>query len=237
MKYALLLLLLFWFPSVSHAAISFDSQANGSSGTNSASWTHTMGTGAGGVLVVDIVTNGTITAVTYNGVSLTQVTGASNPTGNFYTYYLDSPSTGANTVSVTTSGGSVVTGSSVSYLGAKAGIDNSTLYTGCGTTLPCTVSLTPVAAYSWVVGLFYFNTVTVTSGNANTTIRGQNGSGGLQIGTADTNGYVSGATTMSFTDASAVSANTVAAISLAPISPPVKNTVYTIITSWITWIF
>lgn len=146
-------------------SIAFDAQSKDSatflSGT-SFSWSHTC-TGSDRYLVVAIMSynqQGTITAPTYNGVSMTLIQSTNIPTNvnNFWMYGLVAPDTGTNTISFSFS-------ISNSFVSAVA-----TSYTGVDQTTPIDVSviqnLTPstTSAYvpsitttvdnTWVVGSF-----------------------------------------------------------------------------------
>jgi hypothetical protein len=105
-------------------AIAFDttSKAAGDN-VSSLSWSHTC-TGSDRVLFVSYhshkVNNRTVSSITYNGVGLTQVSGAQAQNGTRYVdvWYLINPASGSNTVLVTLSGGELNCGAlASSYTG------------------------------------------------------------------------------------------------------------------------
>ncbi len=143
------------------AAIAFDAVAS-TSATNAATvtWSHTVGSAS--ILVVGLATEDTsttslnVTAVTYNGVALTAVSGSTATAGSStldrsQLFYLLNPPAGAHTVSVTF-GGAVnnVAAGSVSLNGTSgaptaAGINTAT----SGTAISASVSV--ATANSWLV--------------------------------------------------------------------------------------
>ncbi|HVW20222.1 MAG TPA: immunoglobulin domain-containing protein [Opitutaceae bacterium] len=145
-------------------AIAFDSAVS-KSGTNasSASWSHTVGSGANTVLVVGLALEDTsstvlnVSSITYNGVAMSAVpssavTAGSSTLDRTVLYYLLNPPAGAHTVSVTF-GGAVngVSAGSISLSGvaqsapAAAGVNSST----SAKTLSASASV--ATAGSWVV--------------------------------------------------------------------------------------
>src|SRR5450756_66398 len=106
-------------------AIAFDAQATG--GAVSASpktWSHTCASGA--FLIVFVYANDLsdlISAVTYNGAAMTKLQ-TNLAVYAMTAWYLANPASGANTVSITSSGGTL-SGRSLSYTGVLGGIDNS----------------------------------------------------------------------------------------------------------------
>lgn len=75
-------------------------------------------TGADILLVGFSISTGTVSSVTYNGVSMSLAT---SNTSNIktYLYYLVAPSAGSNNVVITASGSATINGASVCYSGAK----------------------------------------------------------------------------------------------------------------------
>lgn len=71
-------------------------------GTSTVNTSFTVNSGTNRLLVVMLAMGNTVTSLTYNGVSLTNATGA----GNRDIWYLVSPATGSNTLSLTVSGSS-----------------------------------------------------------------------------------------------------------------------------------
>lgn len=168
-------------------AIAYDASGSNTFGASPRTWTHTC-TGSDGKLFItpNSTSNQTPSSVTYNSASATQVS-TIQVVANAYDmtmFYKDSPSTGANTVSVTC--GSSVGGGSFSYTGCATGIDSSAKGLDAGTTL-ITGTTTVVAANCWLI-------MTGTSGGTNptsgtgTTVRLQ-WQGGTATG--DSNGTVS----------------------------------------------
>lgn len=135
-------------------AITFDASSSGSFGSSPDTWTHTC-SGSDRILFVAVFSQGTISGATYNGVTMTSLGtyGYTSPTGNGELFMLVNPATGANTVSVSSSGNLI--GVAASYNGAKqtgqpdATINTQTTGGSTGTTLTSTVSIT--APGSWLV--------------------------------------------------------------------------------------
>ena len=136
---------------------------------NPLSWTHTVPTGSSNVcLIVGITVSngdgalGTVTAVTYNGVAMTQVATtadafADGPYTRAYLFRLLDPPTGANTVSVTFSGnlggsnglvGGAVTFANVDQITPVS--NSATNNSGGGTSTPSTVTVTS-AVGEWTI--------------------------------------------------------------------------------------
>lgn len=93
------------------STIAFDAASNGTTGTTS----HTCA--AGSSLIVTVKVTGTVSSVTYNGVSMTMLRSQLSVAGDkyLYVYYLSNPSTGANNIVVT--GGSILFMAAASYTG------------------------------------------------------------------------------------------------------------------------
>lgn len=139
------------------SAIAIDSTTAGnyaSSGVNT--WSHTCA-GSNLLLTVNVWSdNASVTAVTYNGVSMTL--GASFH-GTYYisTYYLINPATGAHSVSLNGVGQTITT--SISYTGAKQSGQFDATTSGLHTTGAVSGdTVTVVANNSWVIGV-YSNTI------------------------------------------------------------------------------
>lgn len=130
-------------------AIAFDS-ANGTvenplSGT--LDWTHTCSADATLLVVFTLFNGGTASSVTYNGTAMT-LYDSWTPGQNFYIHYLENPDSGANTVSVSRSGGSSwVAGQSLSYEGAGA---PDVVTNNNSVTTSLTTSLTTLSDNSWL---------------------------------------------------------------------------------------
>jgi len=128
---------------------------------------------ASSVLVVYVETGSVadvVTGVTYNGVAMTQIKKqARSDSALFgYLYFLGTPSTGANNITVSLSAAEssgIVCGSS--YTGAST--SNPTITAGDNaTSTTCTVTMTTTVDNSWLVGGFYTGGGAMTVG-ANTT--------------------------------------------------------------------
>jgi hypothetical protein len=111
--------------------VTFDAVGPSSSGIHSTTspltWSHTCAATANLILVGVNLSNGTfanVTAVTYGGIACTLVPGAQVYAGNTGTagpaqvFALVNPPTGANTVSVTATGGFDIIGGSLSFIAA-----------------------------------------------------------------------------------------------------------------------
>src|SRR5258707_496087 len=124
MKYWLSILLCIFMVNFSEAAISFDANAS-ATGVGNISWTHTCASNAT-VLVVGVNNNGGSTsAVSYNSISLIRIDVVSyhSATGEASLWYLVSPTSGSNSVNLTTTGGSAgLQGGSISLIGTSLGI-------------------------------------------------------------------------------------------------------------------
>ncbi len=168
-------------------AIAYDTSGSNTFSASPRTWSHTC---TGSNLKLFITPNSTAgatpSAVTYNSIAYTAQVQTLQTVANAYDmsmFYKDSPSTGANTVSVTCA--SNVGGGSFSYTGCATGIDSSNKGLDAGTTL-ITGTTTVVVANCWLI-------MTGTSGGANptggtgTTLRLQWQGG---TGTGDSNGTV-----------------------------------------------
>lgn len=167
-KPTLLLLLALSLCAVVHAdnsvAVDSTSQGNTSAlGSSSTSWTHTMGTGSNGYLLVCVMgatapTSQNTPTVTYNGTSMTLINsslvagGGINALSNTWLFGLLSPSTGSNTVSVSTNTGTIG-GWSTSYTGVS-GTGNSSVDPTNGPTTSSPANLSEDVSYdhSWRTG-------------------------------------------------------------------------------------
>lgn len=153
-------------------AIAFDATntwASVNPGTNLTA-SHTC-TGSNLILFIGILTtNNDITSVTYNGVAATQVAQVQGSfDSRFLTLYaLANPSTGANTISVSTTSSSLIQFGAASYTGAAqtTTADNST--NNASGSDPFTLTLTPVADNCWTLMLCRFQNSTITAGSGTT---------------------------------------------------------------------
>lgn len=151
-------------------AIAFDASSSGGPGPSSpVSWSHTC-TGSDLVLIVAIAQftgSAILTGVTYNGVSMTAVANKLLPGsgGRVSVYRLFSPATGANTITVSFSGGDINT-----YTGAISltGVSSTgqVSSTGSASSSALSTSNTPSADNGWIIDAGYLlssigNTLTV----------------------------------------------------------------------------
>ncbi len=181
-------------------------------------------TGSDLILVVSVCLFG-LTAddasVTYNGVAMTKV-GPVSTTGSSiqYLFYLVNPATGSNTVSISSSASAtVIIGFSTSYTGcAQSGQpDNSGTFSGSGTTIATT--LTANASNCWAVaGLNNLPGFGISAG-AGTTDRGN----GSAQSYGDSNGPVSGSTTLNFTMGGSATGIDAVMLTIAPVAPPANS--------------
>lgn len=148
-------------PSLSLAALAVDATANGtSSGSGPFTLSHTV-TGSETLLVVGVShydSSDTVTGVTYNGVSMTEVPSGSVNNGQYYVdlFYLINPTTGTNNVSVSVSGSVFEIGyGSVSFTGAHQSAPLGTAVTATGS------DTTPTATVSSASGELVVDTITI----------------------------------------------------------------------------
>lgn len=161
-------------------AIEVDSTANSSATSTSLTFSHTC-SGLKRVLVVGVYSEAdTITGVTYNGSALTLLGGGSVfGVGRYIKiFYIIAPSTGANNVVISSSGSTLIQGTSVSYTdvsqtepltngaAAQAGVANT-----------YGQSITTTKTDSWVAFIVAGAAGTVLTNNADTVARSTSGSG------------------------------------------------------------
>lgn len=199
-------------------AIAFDAKANGFQPTGGATLTyaHTV-SGSNRILLVgytlDISGTTSITTITYNGVGMTKLNEISWNSGSSLLglYYLINPSTGANNVVITRTGGATLEGFSASYTGANQLSFPDAQTSGSATN---TTSLTTVANNSWIVTIV--SGTGTLSGGTNLTLReaGPDNNRGV----LDTNGAITpaGSTTLSWTNAGGNAATGFIVASIAP---------------------
>jgi hypothetical protein len=199
-------------------ALAYD---NSTDGAGALTFSHTT-SGSNRILFVACAgqSNNTdsVTAVTYNSVSMTFVGKVQVPSSRYlYLYVLVNPASGSHSVVVTINTGSVLTlGAAISYTGAGQGTqpDNSTTNTASSSS-SITTSLTTVASNCWTVCVFGNQGISSMSGSGITNIRvtgsGTNGSYGI----ADSNSAVSGSTSLGFTVSS-----TNIGMAMASFAPP-----------------
>lgn len=161
-------------------AIAFDAVAEGTAGANP-SWNHTC-TGTDLILFVQVGASiDTITGVTYNAVAMTEITRTTFPGAGhagLVLFYLVNPTTGTNSVAVTSSNAGT-NGISQSYTGAaQTGQPDSFNVNNNGTgTTSLTTSTTVVGANCWLVGGSSNDDGGTVGAGAGTTVRADNGQG------------------------------------------------------------
>jgi uncharacterized repeat protein (TIGR01451 family) len=145
-----LLLGLELIPASALSAITLDGVSSASGNTSSLAWSHTIGSGSNGILIVGVSnrrSNRTVTNVTYGGQSLTrigiQVSGGN--TSRLEMWYLLAPPQGTALLTVNLSGNTDVIGGAVSYFGvdqlAPMGTFSSTGGTGSSATVTITSAI------------------------------------------------------------------------------------------------
>lgn len=137
-------------------AIVLDTSTNGSQGGGNQTFTHTC-TGKNLILFVGVRTQSgdIVTGVTYNSVSMTQLSKVNINTAYLYIYYLLAPSTGSNTVAINVSDQSKnVQGISVSYTGVKQSGQPDSSNTNTATSNTITTSTTVIANGCWLISAF-----------------------------------------------------------------------------------
>jgi len=177
-------------------AIAFDASSEGSGdAVSSITISHTTSSGSNRIMWVGVwdQNNDTVTGVTYNGVSMTQANKIRVGTGGgaeyVYLYYLVAPSTGANNVVISRSvSTNSLHGRVITFTGAsQTGIPDASNTGQSNSASSLAVSVTVVAANSWVVAMMRNTNAAVASSDSNFTMRLTSSS----IMIADTNGAVS----------------------------------------------
>jgi hypothetical protein len=188
-------------PAVSIALDSTSSAGN--TGINSLSWPHTC-SGTNRILFVALNLNNTavgITSVTYNGVSMTNIDNITSGSSiRTLLYYLINPTSGTNTVAMTTNNGNIVIeGVAASYTGASQ-FSQPDASAQAGNTN--TVNISVVNSNCWIIGACGDTAgggVTYIAGSG-FTLRQQPRFGGIGLGLQDSNGIVtSGSNTVAMT--------------------------------------
>lgn len=172
-------------------AIALDATSNsGAAGVSPFTWSHTC-TGTNRLLIVGVNLCGAsqpaVSAVTYNGVSMTKVQGnqQSSGLGSFAessVWFLHNPATGANIISVTyangVNGGGYCIGAS--YTGAQQSSAADAVGGNSGTTTGAvTASVTTVANNCWVFGTGAVGGSSSTISTPTLTDRGTGTAGGF----------------------------------------------------------
>lgn len=169
-------------------AVDATSTVTGATGT-SLSWSHTCtGSDRGLIVSCGIPNADTITGITYDGVSLTQI-GTAQLVGSRYHYlwYLANPSTGSDTIEITSSNSQILRASAASYTGVGqvtmiGATNQNSSNVNSGNQL--SVSVTTEVDNSWLVGTGGMVGSPISAG-ASTTERQEYNEGGA--GTFDSN--------------------------------------------------
>jgi hypothetical protein len=227
-----LLFIVFLLPVSANAAIAFDAQSAVVQTSSSVTTTlaHTT-SGTNRFLVVSVTVNSggnSVSAITYNGVGMTQAQVARYHQGTaarLYTYYLVNPALGTNNIVVTYNTAIVDAGVvATSYTGAKqtAQPDASGITESATSDTSISKSLTVVASGSWAyVATLLVNDSGVTINNLSTSgviTTFRNTSAINQIAVADSNGTVgTGSQAMGFVQNTGTNSLTgLVALSIAP---------------------
>lgn len=175
-------------------AISLDAATSSADATATPlTWSHTVGAGSNQLLAVGVnirtgTAQGSISGVTYNGVSMTKARADQSAAGTSFletsVWLLNAPATGANTVSVSWTVGTTtanhVEGTSVSYKGASqtsvADASNGAVLNG-STVGDQTFTVTTVANNSWIFAVCGIASSAVPTITADQTARGSTVSG------------------------------------------------------------
>lgn len=148
--------------------IAYDSTSGSTGSGASLSFSHTC-SGTDRMLFVFVqLSTGSVTSVTYNSTSMTNVT--SRLTGTMTVWRLASPSTGSNTITINCSGSPTIWAQAASYTGCNQTTNPATTadYTDL-TAVAVNRSITTTINNSWVLGFCKWDisggaTQTVTSG-------------------------------------------------------------------------
>jgi len=219
-------------------AIAFDNSTLGpgsGAAQSSLSWSHTTGSGSNRVLIVALnvgeVSSDPITGVTYNGVAMTR--GASDyywtgPMNWLSIWYLVNPPSGTYTVVASCSSAYYMVGGSASYSGvAQTGFpDNSANHAQAGATTN-TVSLTTGASNCWTAAVFADYSGTAMSAGSGTTLRQYQVASAGHFGFAltDSNGAVSGSTSLAVTSSDSGNGSAGLMVSFAPVAGGTTKTI------------
>lgn len=214
--FGVLALALFLPRAGAFADVAFDSYStDNGSGTASLSYSHTV-SGSDTALVVGVMTDETVTGVTYDGVSMTPVNSVVNfpSDNNEYLYYLTNPSTGSHNVIVTTSASATIYSDAASYTGVSQTGQPEENNTATTTGASLSAAVTTTSDNNWLVGAFRNGAGDTTAG-ADTTLRGTSGPFNL----FDSNGPKNPARSYSLSVTISNSQTAGLVLSLAPVGP------------------
>jgi len=155
--------------------IAFDASATGLAVASSLTYSHTC-TGSDRILLVNMWCGAsrTISSITYNGVTMTELANLALGGGERNAvYYLVAPATGANNVVITLSGSATIVGLSNSYTGVLQAtpIDASRTETGLDTGTTYAEAITSVADNCWSVWFSRQYAGGTTTAGADTVLR------------------------------------------------------------------
>lgn len=164
-------------------AVAFDTFTSGAIDGGTPNLTHVV-TGTNPFLIVGVEgevssSANSISGVTYNGVAMTAVAAATNPTSGRWeqAFYLFAPATGSHTITVSTQGsGYIQYIVAASYTGCPGtALDGSTLSTGTGTTSDFANTITTANDNCWHIGYYANVTGRPFLAGTSTTRRGTGG--------------------------------------------------------------
>ena len=198
------------YSSTDYSTIEFDN-ANSAASSNSMSlsWWHTTGFGPNRILLVavDVFKSGgtptTVTSVTYDGVTLTQIATAvwsSNPQVRSYVFMLTNPAPGTKLINVNFAASTYAVGGSVTYTNVNQTHPILANNTASGSGTSASINLDASGSYSKMlfghIGTYSTSDYTVTNTSKQTLRWAQNAS--KYKGLASDNSVTSGVQTMSW---------------------------------------
>jgi len=130
------------------------SSDSGSSGVSSLSWSHTVTSSHGNlILLVAVATGEAATGVTYNSASLTQLSQVTTSSGEVWTvYYKLAPSTGTNTIHVSMpDSSSGIQAAAISYYNVAQTSTFGTVATNTGSTTTSSTNVTTTTSFQLVL--------------------------------------------------------------------------------------
>lgn len=181
-------------------AIAFDNAATAITFVNTAnpSGSYTVGTITNGLLLAAIESDAdVVTAATYNAVSMSLMSKLTIPSGRvIYLYGLLNPATGSNTLQLTSTATHFTAANCASYSGVlQSGLPDNVV-TNTSVISPITATLTPVASGCWVMAMACNEGNTSSAGTATTGRIVGSSAEQSYMTMVDSNGTVSGSTTM-----------------------------------------
>lgn len=156
-------------------SVAVNNSGGGYTAGNSHTQSFTVGSGSDRVLIVGAMTQGgSVTGVTYNGVSMTLLTSQNTTGGMEFSsiYYLVNPPSGAHNIVVSATGASYTFAAAADYTGVDQTTPlptSNTAFSDSTSGSPFSVSLTTTVDNSWLVGCFNVNLS--TSAGTGTTLR------------------------------------------------------------------